>query len=178
MRPSLVEAFRTGHARILLASVCPVADRAAAGREARRRVRVTGMALAEAYRAVAADIVEGKPFVTTIAQHLELARNRSAEIERRLAQLEMEPGSHVPAVNVEVQRLRIKQVETERLISILNDLDLQYGYQKGRADCARHLRQELGLDRPGSSTLLALLRRMAEIWENGHALPESKTTDA
>lgn len=101
--------------------------------------------------------------MTTLAEHLAAARRRSAQVEREIELLRSSPTNGRP---FEVSALRIKLVETERLIAILSDPDIADGYRKGRTDCARHLREEFGLHRPDDTPVLNLLRRIADRWEH------------
>jgi len=100
--------------------------------------------------------------MTTLAEHLDAARLRAVAVQRELDQVRT---SQVPVAESPAPCLRIKLVETERLIAILSDPDIADGYQKGRSDCARHLRTEFGLDRPDDTPVLNLMRRLADLWD-------------
>lgn len=107
--------------------------------------------------------------MSTQAEHLLAAQRRAAAVQAEIKR-ETEKGFADGNTSSVLPCLRIKLVETERLIAILADPELaaeRYvaGYQRGRQDCARHLREELGLNQPGSSAVLALLRRLADTWE-------------
>lgn len=100
----------------------------------------------------------------TLEEQLTAARGRLAAVQTEI-ESHLSRGFADQSSSSVLASLRIKQVETERLIAILNDLDLSAGYQRGRADCAGNLRQEFGLDRPDNTPILNLLRRLANRWE-------------
>lgn len=102
--------------------------------------------------------------MATLQEHLSAARERSRSTQALIDQKERAQFADSGTYAL-IASLRIKLVETERLISILNELDLASGYQRGRADCANNLRQEFGLDRPDNTPVLNLMRRLADRWD-------------